>query len=188
MLLNRWVLVLVIMFVLRVQLDAVLAEDGSKIWMVLQIEVANKEVLKDRLCGRWVHPVSRRSYHVHHNPPRSFVQAASGGHGVMPSAENMLDDDDGTSLIQRADNTADAVERALSEYDLTTTEVVAYYQRQCDYDVMAKTSDSLEDLLASPRSAVRQQVAQAHARRLLVQVDGEGDLVAVSARVWNQIH
>ena len=169
------------------QFDAMIESEGTKIWMVLQLEVSNKQVLTERLCGRWVHPVSRRSYHVQYNPPKSFV--AAGGYGkATPSVETMLDDDDGTPLMQRLDNTPEAVATALAEYETKSAEVVAYYEKQCDYDVVSKSSESLHELQNSPRSHVKEVVAQAQARRVLVRVDGDGDLETVSARVWNQIH
>ena len=43
----------------------------------------------------------RRIYNVMHAPPRSFLEAGGLAAGATPSAQNMLDDDDGTPLMQR---------------------------------------------------------------------------------------
>ena len=47
----------------------------------------------------------RRIYNVMHAPPRSFIEAGGLAAGATPSAQNMLDDDDGTPLMQRYDKT-----------------------------------------------------------------------------------
>ena len=44
---------------------------------------------------RWVHPESRRSYHLTFRPPASFD-----GRFLAPSPENMIDDITGEPLVQ----------------------------------------------------------------------------------------
>ena len=44
-------------------LDSMLAEAGDKVKFVLALEVPDA-VLTERICGRWVHKASGRSYHV----------------------------------------------------------------------------------------------------------------------------
>ena len=66
-------------------------------------------MLTDRICGRWIHTSSGRSYHVKFKPPKSFT-------GGEPSAENMLDDETGEPLYQRADDTKDALPKRLEGY------------------------------------------------------------------------
>ena len=168
------------------KLDELLKDAGCKIWKVLQIVVNNKELLQQRLTGRWVHPHSKKPYHVQHNPPASFV--AAGGWGVAtPSVENMRDDHDGLALIQREDDSPAAVERQLDEYHGAIFDIVEYYQQKCDFDVLSKSTQDLREM----HETVEHQdnlMAQAQGNRLLVQIDGTGDIKTVGARVWNQIH
>ena len=49
------------------------------------------EVLTERICGRWVHKASGRSYHVKFAKPKSL------GEGDAPSAATMLDDETGAN-------------------------------------------------------------------------------------------
>ena len=69
-------------------LDAMLEEGGGRVSLVLALEVPD-EVLIERICGRWVHKASGRSYHV------KFAQPKSLGEGEAPSEANMLDDETG---------------------------------------------------------------------------------------------
>jgi adenylate kinase len=52
------------------QLDALLAESKEEVSNVIALVVAD-EVLADRICGRWIHKASGRSYHAKHMPPNS---------------------------------------------------------------------------------------------------------------------
>lgn len=65
-------------------LDALLAETGDKVGCVIEFNVPDS-ILEERICGRWIHKASGRSYHVKFNPPKSLGSAA-------PSAATMLDD------------------------------------------------------------------------------------------------
>ena len=51
-------------------LDEVLAEGGECVNSVLSLEVPDS-VLEERICGRWIHKKSGRSYHVKFAPPKS---------------------------------------------------------------------------------------------------------------------
>ena len=44
-------------------LDAMLAESGEAVNNVLVLKVPD-EVLEERICGRWIHKGTGRSYHV----------------------------------------------------------------------------------------------------------------------------
>ena len=58
-------------------LDKMLAASGDRVNLVLALEVPD-EVLTERICGRWVHKSSGRSYHVKFAKPKSRShQAAS---------------------------------------------------------------------------------------------------------------
>lgn len=52
-------------------------------------------VLEERICGRWIHKASGRSYHVKFAPPKSLPT------GEAPTVENMNDDETGDALMQR---------------------------------------------------------------------------------------
>ena len=52
------------------RLDEVLANTGEAVSTIIQLEVPD-EVLEERVCGRWVHKASGRSYHVKFAPPKS---------------------------------------------------------------------------------------------------------------------
>ena len=53
------------------------------------------EVLTERICGRWVHKASGRSYHAKFAPPKSL-------NGAAPSEATMLDDETGEALVRAA--------------------------------------------------------------------------------------
>ena len=72
------------------KLDILLAEKQECVNMIVQLVVPD-EVLAERICGRWIHKSSGRSYHVKFAPPKSFH-----GAGVKDAnANNMLDDETG---------------------------------------------------------------------------------------------
>jgi adenylate kinase len=77
-------------------LDEMLAKDGESVTYVVALQVPD-EVLTERICGRWVHKESGRSYHIKFAPPKSL-------NGGAPSTETMLDDETGEPLMQRADD------------------------------------------------------------------------------------
>ena len=77
-------------------LDEMLAKDGESVTYVVALQVPD-EVLTERICGRWVHKASGRSYHIKFAPPKSLG-------GGEPSTETMLDDETGEPLMQRADD------------------------------------------------------------------------------------
>ena len=101
------------------QLDAALKENGEAVSMVLALAVPD-EVLEDRICGRWVHKESGRSYHVTFKPPKSLQ-------GAEPTPENMLDDDSGEPLMQRKDDTKEALQSRLKGYHDMTTPLLEHY-------------------------------------------------------------
>ncbi len=70
-------------------------------------------LLVSRITGRLIHPASGRSYHRIFNPPK----------------QPMTDDVTGEPLIQRSDDTAEALRTRLDAYHRQTTPVVDYYRR-----------------------------------------------------------
>jgi len=111
-------------------IDEILAKDNEFVSQVLELDVPN-EVLEARICGRWIHKKSGRSYHVANKPPASLVAAQSSWStyltGVAPSAENMLDDVTGEPLMQRSDDNADALKQRLQSYSELTEPILAHY-------------------------------------------------------------
>jgi len=101
-------------------LDDVLAETGEKVGSVVALAVPD-EVLTERICGRWVHKASGRSYHATFAPPKSLVA------GQTPSPETMLDDETGEPLMQRPDDTEEALKNRLAGYYEQTIPVLDHY-------------------------------------------------------------
>jgi len=101
-------------------LDGVLAGIGEKVNYVVALEVPD-EVLTERICGRWVHKESGRSYHVKYATPKSLAE------GATPSVETMLDDESGEPLMQRKDDTEDALKIRLEGYHSQTVPILAHY-------------------------------------------------------------
>jgi len=101
-------------------LDAMLEKSGDKVSLVLALEVPD-EVLTERICGRWVHKASGRSYHVKFAKPKSL------GEGDKPSETTMLDDETGEPLMQRADDTEEALGKRLESYHAQTVPILDHY-------------------------------------------------------------
>merc|ERR1712100_181411 len=97
-----------------------LKHKGEKVTMVLSLEVPDS-VLEARICGRWIHKKSGRSYHVKFFPPKSLKA------GMTPSAETMRDDVTGEALMQRKDDTKEALGNRLAQYHSQTTPILGYY-------------------------------------------------------------
>ena len=101
-------------------LDAELAKTGEEVSRVLELSVPDA-VLTERICGRWVHKGSGRSYHVKFAPPKSLSP------GETPGTENMRDDDTGEALMQRSDDTEAALSSRLEAYHAQTVPVLEHY-------------------------------------------------------------
>ncbi|MPZ42404.1 MAG: adenylate kinase [Betaproteobacteria bacterium] len=84
--------------------------EGVKIDFVIEIEVADEEILR-RMSGRRVHPGSGRSYHVEFNPPK--VEGK--------------DDVTGEPLVQRPDDREETVRRRIATYHAVTKPLVNCY-------------------------------------------------------------
>lgn len=90
---------------------------GVRIDYVIEIDVADEEIVK-RLSGRRVHPPSGRVYHVVYNPPK----------------EEGVDDVTGETLVQRDDDTEETVRKRLSVYHEQTKPLVSYYTKWAEED------------------------------------------------------
>jgi len=101
-------------------IDKLLAEGKEKVNCVISLEVPDS-VLEERICGRWIHKASGRSYHVKFAPPKSLG-------GATPSKENMKDDQTGEPLMQRPDDTSTALVQRLTSYHAETVPVLEHYR------------------------------------------------------------
>ena len=103
-------------------LDEMLAEEGAAVTKVVELQVPD-EVLEERICGRWIHKKSGRSYHVKFAPPKSMKLDSDG----KPVVDSMIDDDTGEPLMQRADDTASALVKRLAGYHGETVPILKHY-------------------------------------------------------------
>jgi len=103
-------------------LDALLLKTGERVNLILAFDVP-EEVLEERICGRWMHKGSGRSYHVKFNPPKTMQLDGSGN--VVKTT--MIDDETGELLYQRADDTKEALKKRLSDYHSLTTPLLTHY-------------------------------------------------------------
>jgi adenylate kinase len=92
-------------------LDALMSKKGRSIPAAILFDVP-RNVLEERLIGRWTHPGSGRVYHEKHNPPKRA--------GV--------DDVTGEPLVQREDDKAETIKTRLDVYDQQTAPLVGYYE------------------------------------------------------------
>jgi adenylate kinase len=92
-------------------LDLALRERGDRLVSVVHVDVP-RERLMERLTGRLVCPNCGATYHRGFNPPKV--------EGICDVC--------GSSLIQRSDDTPEAVERRLSIYYEQTAPVLDYYR------------------------------------------------------------
>lgn len=104
-------------------LDKMLAEEGACVTKVVELQVPD-EVLEERICGRWIHKKSGRSYHVKFAPPKSMKTDSQG----KPVPESMKDDETGEALMQRPDDTAAALVKRLQGYHGETVPILDHYK------------------------------------------------------------
>jgi adenylate kinase len=95
------------------KLDSMFKEQGKTIDKVIEFKV-NDDVLVERIEGRRIHAASGRSYHVKFNPPKT----------------EGIDDLTGEPLMQRKDDTKEALVTRLGAYHKQTTPILDYYKNQ----------------------------------------------------------
>jgi adenylate kinase len=105
-------------------LDEMLAQEGATVTKVIELQVPDS-VLEERICGRWIHKDSGRSYHVKYAPPKSMKVDAK---TKKPIPESMKDDETGGLLMQRKDDTADALLTRLHGYHKETVPILDHYR------------------------------------------------------------
>merc|ERR1719491_354977 len=134
-------------------LDQVLAETSERVALVVELAVPDA-VLTERICGRWVHKASGRSYHAKFAPPKSLTP------GDEPSTSwNMLDDETGEALMQRADDTEEALKTRLDGYHSETVPILSHYEptgvvRRCDANQEADAVWSAVEAIIKPFEAI----------------------------------
>lgn len=97
-------------------LDALLAEFGGRVDVVLYVQV-DEAVLLERLAGRWVcRGPQQHTYHMLFNPPR------------VPG----VCDIDGTALYQRDDDTAEVQARRIRVFFEQTSPLIDFYRQRGD--------------------------------------------------------
>ena len=101
-------------------LDDCLGATDECVNAVIALEVPD-EILTERICGRWVHKASGRSYHATFAPPKSLD-------GRAPTEATMLDDETGEPLMQRADDTEEALKARLAGYHDQTVPILDHYK------------------------------------------------------------
>ena len=106
-------------------LDEILAKRGEKVTKLIELNVPD-EVLDARITGRWIHKKSGRSYHV---STKGLVPKSYDGK-TPPSPKNMLDDVTGEPLMQRPDDTSDALKKRLNGYHTETAPIINRYKDQ----------------------------------------------------------
>ena len=104
-------------------LDSMLAKNGENVSLILEFAVDPK-MLEERICGRWMHKASGRSYHVRSCPPKSMKLGPNG----KPVPETMKDDITGEPLYQRSDDTAEALKTRLDAYKNQTLPILEHYK------------------------------------------------------------
>ena len=105
------------------ELDKMLSEEGACVTKVVELQVPDG-VLEERICGRWIHKKSGRSYHVKFAPPKSMKTDAEGN----PIPESMKDDETGEALMQRPDDTARALGKRLKGCHSETVPILKHYK------------------------------------------------------------
>lgn len=93
------------------KLDEMLKARSKPLMHAVELQI-DDGLLVSRITGRLIHPASGRSYHKTFNPPK----------------ESLKDDVTGEPLIQRSDDTEQALTKRLTTYHSQTTPVVKYYQ------------------------------------------------------------
>lgn len=96
-----------------VKLDELLKDRKQPLDCVVEFKIADSMLFR-RICGRWFHIPSGRSYHEEFYPPK------------VPG----LDDQTGEPLVRRADDNPETLRTRLIAYHKQTMPVTGYYEKQ----------------------------------------------------------
>jgi adenylate kinase len=103
----------------------------------------DEELLLRRITGRRTCATCNRIYNIYFNPPK----------------QDELCDDDGTKLVQRADDTEEAFHKRMHVYHSQTMPVISHYERSCRFRSVAG-EESVEIVAAAILTALRDLRAQ----------------------------
>lgn len=124
-------------------LDAILAKRDERIAAVIEIDVPRDKLIA-RLAGRRYCPNCGATYHVEYNPPRKA--------GVCDRC--------GGPLVQRPDDTPEAIRRRLDLYDEQTAPLLDFYQQRgllIRVDGDRPIEEVTHDILAAIGTAAKSQ-------------------------------
>lgn len=107
------------------ELDKMLERRGEPLDAVVEFAI-DDSLLFRRICGRWFHLASGRSYHEEFHPPKV--------HGI--------DDITGEPLVRRADDNPQTLKKRLKAYHAQTMPLVDYYSKQNLHKAVDASLDS----------------------------------------------
>ncbi|HET9030514.1 MAG TPA: adenylate kinase [Candidatus Aquilonibacter sp.] len=93
-------------------LDALLQSRERGLPGAVYFEIS-RNLLEERMLGRWTNPRTGRVYHEKFNPPKTAG----------------IDDEDGGPLVQREDDKPETIKRRLDVFEAQTMPLVAYYKQ-----------------------------------------------------------
>jgi adenylate kinase len=106
-----------------IQLDRVLADRDHPLDLAINLDVST-EIVLDRIAGRRVCENCGATYHVN-----------------LPPKKDWTCDECGGKVVQRADDTEDAVMRRLELYEQETVPIIEYYREQGKLEVVGGEGD-----------------------------------------------
>jgi adenylate kinase len=118
-----------------IDLDSILKEIGKKIDCVINLNIADEELIK-RITGRRLCPVCGEIYNIYYKP----------------TVKEGICDKCGAELIQRKDDNLESLEVRLSEYHKNTQPVIEYYEKSGlvrHVDASNSVDKVFEDIVAS---------------------------------------
>lgn len=92
------------------KLDSMLTERSQPLDSVVEFSI-DDSLLVRRICGRWFHLASGRSYHEEFHPPR------------VPGKDDIT----GEALVRRNDDNPEVLKKRLEQYHSLTAPLVSYY-------------------------------------------------------------
>ncbi len=118
-----------------IDLDSILKEIGKKIDCVINLNIADEDLIK-RITGRRLCPVCGEIYNIYYKP----------------TVKEGICDKCGAELIQRKDDNLESLEVRLSEYHKNTQPVIEYYEKSGlvrHVDASNSVDKVFEDIVAS---------------------------------------
>lgn len=95
------------------KLDVMLEKRKEPLDAVVEFSIDDSLLVK-RICGRWFHLASGRSYHEEFHPPR------------VPGKDDVT----GEALVRRGDDNPEVLTKRLDQYHSLTKPLVGYYKTQ----------------------------------------------------------